>query len=170
MWVNNTYRLPALVSREGVSARRRTRWARLPALGSRCGSDRPPGWRSQTRRLGWDRVGLPSEPGGGFCQDFPFQLQLLVLFAQTDQFGLFFAGQAILALATIQFVLFDPVTDALRSRLKFLRQLFCTPPERASSRICWRYSGGYGAWVLGISWLLFPSLPPSTKAGQLHSR
>src|SRR5512138_1816327 len=42
-------------------------------------------------------------------------------------------------------------------------------PDRASSRICWRYSGGYGAWVLGISWLLFPSLPPSTKPGQLQN-
>src|SRR5512139_875150 len=38
-------------------------------------------------------------------------------------------GQAILALSTIQFVLFDPVADALRSRLKFFRQLFRTPPR-----------------------------------------
>src|SRR5512134_1722035 len=113
----------------GVSARRRTRWARLPARGSCCGSDTQPGGRSRTRRLGRDRVGLPSEPGRGFCQDFPFQLELLVLSAQTDQFGPFFAAQAILALSTVPFILLDPVADALRRRLKFLRQLFRTPPS-----------------------------------------
>ena len=52
-------------------APRSTRWWRPPAVGTSWRPSTWPGWLSRTRRPGRYRAGLPSEPGRGFCQDFP---------------------------------------------------------------------------------------------------
>ena len=97
-------------------------------------------------------LGLPGEPGRGFCQDLPIHPELSVLTAQTTQFGPFFGSQAVFTPALIQVVLFDPVADGLRGGLELLGQCFsgCGRSERDRPSAGGRpLDRGHGIWACG---------------------
>ncbi len=60
-------------------AMRRSRWWRLPGPCTWLPPDRRPGTPSRIRILVGPRVGLPCEPGRGFCQDLALKLELPIL-------------------------------------------------------------------------------------------
>ena len=91
---------------------------RHPALGTSWQSDTRPGAPSRTRTLRWDRSGLPSEPGRGFCHYLAFNAQLLHLSAQLPDLLSFLRCQAVATYALVEVGLANPVTDGLPRWLK----------------------------------------------------
>ena len=87
-----------------------------------------PGARSRTRRPGWDRAGLPREPGRGFCQDVPFLAQPAILSPQPLQLGAILQGHTVTAARNFPISLGDPVPERLRRRLILPRQFLRRAP------------------------------------------
>ena len=92
-------RRTAPVPRAHDRAMRRSRWWRPPAADTWWPPSRRPDSPSRIRILVGDRIGLPCEPGRGFCQDLALELELPVLPAQLAELLALDAGQHVLALA-----------------------------------------------------------------------
>jgi hypothetical protein len=58
---------------------------------------------------------------------FPFQPQLLIFFAEPDQFCFLIVGQAIVSLTLVPLGLFEPVPNGLCGWFELLRQLLQCP-------------------------------------------
>ena len=71
-------------------------------------------------------VGLPSEPGRGFCQDLPLDLELAVLPAQADEFLFLRGRQAILSHPVITIGLGNPVANSRLGRFELRGELCWT--------------------------------------------
>ena len=99
-------------------ATRSSRSGRPRALGTSWPPRDSPGSSSQTRTLASLRVGLLSEPGRGFLQDFPFLAQHPVLTPQPHQPLPLLRGQPVGAPSLVQVRLSQPVPDRLRRRLE----------------------------------------------------
>ena len=110
-------------------ATRSTRWRRRPEHGTWWRSDRWPGWLLRTRRLGRDRAGLPSEPGRGFCQDFPLLAELPVVASEPTKLLTISAGQTIPTAAFVSIGLARPIPDRLGRWLE--------PPRQLLRRVRW---------------------------------
>ena len=100
-----------------------TRWRRRPKHGTWWRSDTWPGWLSRTRRLGRDRAGLPSEPGCGFCQNFPLPAELPVVASEPMKLLTTSAAQTILTAAFVSIGLAHSIPDRLGGGLELPRQL-----------------------------------------------
>ncbi len=70
-----------------------------------------PGWPSRIRRSGWHRAGLPSEPGRGFCQNFPFLAQPPDFPSQAGQLIPLDRCQALMAQTVVAIGLLHPVLE-----------------------------------------------------------
>ena len=97
----------------------------------------------------WHRVGLPSEPGRGFCKDLPLLSQLPILAAQSSD---------LLPLLVIRPSLRRPSSrSACRIQIRIAwadgsnsrDNSWGVRPARTSSTICRLNSGGYGECDLG---------------------
>ena len=65
-------RRPRAVPTAQDAATHSNRWGRRPELGTAWPPDNRPDSLSRTRGFRWHGVGLPCEPGRGFCQYLPF--------------------------------------------------------------------------------------------------
>src|SRR6476619_5397398 len=102
---------------------RKSHWWRPPAADTWLPPDRRPGSLSRIRTLVGRRVGLPCEPGRGFCQDLALELELAVLTAQLAQPLALSTAEHIVAHASVSLRLGSPATNSLRRALKFPREL-----------------------------------------------
>src|SRR5678815_1598116 len=102
---------------------RKSRWRTPPAADTWLPPDRRPDSPSRIRLLVGVRVGLPCEPGRGFCQDLALELELSVLPAQLSELLALDTAQHVFTLALVRVGLGHPVADGLGRALELAREL-----------------------------------------------
>ncbi len=106
-----------------AGAMQSSRWRSHPARGTGRQSHSSPGAPSRMRRPGRHRIGLPSEPGRGFCQDLALHPQPAVVTPQLRQLLALDRAQAVLPLPRVQIGLLHPAQHRVRRDPELLGDL-----------------------------------------------
>ena len=108
-----------------------------------------------------NRIGLASEPGCGFSQNFALDLELSVLLAKPCKLLMLVGRQAVAAAPGVQIGLFDPVANRLPRALELRREVMyaANPIEQARRSSAGSPLGRGGC----IFWPWVDLSPPSGK-------